>query len=61
MDADGERFSYALAADGLNSPIRKSRFGSSSQTSEKIRMRRHYAQKPWCLCRGTGVHMPKPM
>ena len=48
VEADGERFSYALAADGLNSPIRKNLgLDLPPKRPKRLGMRRHYAQKPW--------------
>ena len=48
VEADGERFSYALAADGLNSPIRKNLgLDLPPKRPKRLGIRRHYAQKPW--------------
>ena len=46
--ADGQIFSYALAADGLNSPIRRNLgLDLPPKRPKRLGMRRHYAQKPW--------------
>lgn len=46
--ADGERFRYVVAADGLHSPVRR-RLGLDGPTSSRRRygLRRHYRLAPW--------------
>lgn len=46
--ADGERFRYVVAADGLHSPVRR-RLGLDGPTAPRRRygLRRHYRLAPW--------------